>query len=187
MNIVEKSIKFAAEKYDGKLRPGSRTPYIVNVVERVVQMSYVNPIDQDMMAAAALFRITVNTDATYEEIEAEFGTRIKNILITAQTSDYSDFDESVSEEALMNEVEGVRKLPLKVKMLILAEKLAAVKTLQRDFSEYREGLWSRLQCKDPKVLARFYYGLADVFHEFQEYDAFTEFNRGIAQLFVPYR
>jgi len=187
MNIVEKSIKFAAEKYDGKLKPGSKVPFIVNVVERVVQMSYVNPDDTDMMAAAALFKITLNTDATFEEIEAEFGERIKNILISAQTSEYSDFDKTVSEEALMREVEGIRKLPLKVKMLILAEKLAAIKSLQRDFCEYREEVFSRLQCKDPQALAKYYYGIADTFHEFEEYDAFTDFNRSIAQLFVAYR
>lgn len=187
MNVVEKAIQFAAEAYDGKNRPGTRTPFIVSVMERVVMMSYVNPIDTDMMAAAALLRLTQNTDVTFEQIEAEFGTRIKNILLDAQVADYSDFDDTVSEESLEKEAEGVKRLPLKVKMLILAEKLAAIKTLQRDYSEYRESLWDRLPCKNPKALAVFYYQLIDTFHEFQEYEAFADFNRGTAQLFVAFR
>lgn len=187
MNVVEKAIQFAAAAYDGKNRPGTRTPFIVTVMERVVMMSYVNPIDTDMMAAAALLRLTQNTDVTFEQIEAEFGTRIKNIVLDAQVAEYSDFDEVVSEDSLEKEVEGIRRLPLKIKMLILAEKLAAIKTLQRDFSEYRDSLWDRLPCKNTKALAGYYYQIIDTFHEFQEYDAFTEFNRGTAQLFVAFR
>lgn len=170
-NIVEKAIAFSAEAYQGKTGRISKKPHIIEVIEGVIVMSEIDPEDRDMMAAAALNKITYNTDVTYDMIEAEFGTRIKNILKSADVS----------------EVEAMKRLPLKIKMLILAEKTAELRCLSGEYSYYREELWSHLPETDPGVLAGYYYSLIDVFTEFEEYDVFSEFERLVARLFVKHR
>ena len=107
-NIVEKVLAFSAEAYQGRISRISKKPYIIEIAEAVIVMSEIDPEDRDMMAAAALNKITYNTDVTYDIIEEEFGTRIKNIVKSADVSD----------------IESMKKLPLKIKMLILSEKTA---------------------------------------------------------------
>ncbi|MDO4481341.1 MAG: hypothetical protein Q4C14_01240 [Bacillota bacterium] len=170
-NIVEKALAFSAEAYQGKNSRISKKPRIIEVAETVIVMSQIDSEDRDMMAAAALNKTVHETDVTYDIIEAEFGTRIKNILKSADVS----------------EVESMKRLPLKIKMLILAEKTAELRCLSEEYSYYREGLWEKLPEKDPAVLAEYYYSLIDVFTEFEEYDVFSEFERLVARLFVKHR
>lgn len=140
-------------------------------MESVVIMSEIDPKDDDLMAAEALLRLLEYSLVTPEEIEAEFNPRIKSIVMTAN----------------VNDAESVRRLPLKIKMLVLAQKIADLKSISREYSYYRDGLWERLPEKDPHVLASYYYELSDIFHEFEEYDAFSEYNGLVARLFVKFR
>ena len=170
-NIVEKALAFSAEAYQGRISRISKKPYIIEIAEAVIVMSEIDPEDRDMMAAAALNKITYNTDVTYDMIEEEFGTRIKNIVKSADVSD----------------IESMKKLPLKIKMLILSEKTAELRCLSREYSYYNEELWAHLPENNPGVLAEYYYKLSDVFTEFEEYDVFREFERLVARLFVKHR
>ena len=170
-NIVENALIFSAKAYNGKTHKISKKPYIVEIAETVSIMAAIDPRDRDLMAAAALINITDNTDVTYDDIEKKFGTRIKNILVSASAKDPED----------------VRKLPLKIKMLILADKTAELRCLSREYGIYNEGIWTNLLKEDPKVLAKYYYDLNNTFFEFEEYDIYSEFERLVARLFVRHR
>ena len=170
-NIVENALIFSAEAYKGKNHKISKKPYIVEIAETVSIMAAIDPRDRDLMAAAALINITENTDVTFEDIEKEFGTRIKNILVSASAK----------------EPEDIKKLPLKIKMLILADKTAELRCLSREYSTYNEGIWANLLKEDPSALAKYYYDLNNTFFEFEEYDIYSEFERLVAQLFVRHR
>ncbi|MBR6701057.1 MAG: HD domain-containing protein [Firmicutes bacterium] len=169
--IVENALIFSAEAYKGKVHKISKKPYIAEICEVVSVMAAIDPRDKDLMASAALINITDNTDVTYDDIEKEFGTRIKNILISASAKD----------------ADSIRKLPLKIKMLILADKTAELRCLTREYSTYNERIWSDLLGEDPKVLAKYYYDLNNSFFEFEEYDIYSEFERLVARLFVRHR
>lgn len=169
--VVENALIFSAEAYKGKIHKISKKPYIVEIAEVVSVMAAIDPKDKDLMAAAALINITDNTDVTFDDIEKEFGTRLKNILVSASAK----------------EPDAVRKLPLKIKMLILADKTVELRCLAREYSTYNEGIWSDLLGEDPAVLAKYYYSLSDIFFEFEEYDIYSEFERLVASLFVRHR
>ena len=79
-NVVEKALAFAAVAYSGQSQELSGIPTIIHICESVVLMSGIDPVDRDLMAAAALWNITDRTEVTWEEIEETFGTRLKGIL-----------------------------------------------------------------------------------------------------------
>lgn len=169
--MLEKSIAFSANACKDKLSQISKKPYIITVMESVVIISDIDPDDKDLMIAEALLRIYEKSCTTLDEIETEFGARIKNMVQSASVSD----------------VDSVKKLPLKIKMLVFAQKLADLRALIREYNYYNEELWGNILKKDPAALAEYYYSLADVLFEFEEYSAFSEFNTLVARLFVKHR
>ncbi len=171
--MLEKSISFAAEACRGILSPVSKKPYILELMESVVIMSSIDSDDTDLMAAEAVLRTLEHPGSavTPDDIEADFGARIK----------------SMAQAANVAEADDIKKLPLKIKMLVLARELANLRSMAREYSYYNEGLWQTLPEKDPSKLAAYYYGLCDIFHEFEEYPVFGEFRNLTAVLFVKHR
>ena len=187
-NIVEKALAFAAEAYQGQSQLLSGIPGIVAVSEAVVLMASIDPKDRDLMAAAALWNITDRTDVTWEEIEEAFGPRLKGILASTHLETARpDMDPEEWSAAREAEVAAWKRLPLKLKMLVLAGKLAEIRYLYREYGTYREGLWQRLPFSDPDRMYRYYYGISDVCQEFEEYAAYTEYNQLVARLFIAHR
>ncbi|MBR6503805.1 MAG: HD domain-containing protein [Firmicutes bacterium] len=187
-NIVEKALAFAAIAYQGQTQELSGVPRIVGVSETVVLMASIEPKDRDLMAAAALWNITERTDITWEEIEETFGPRMKGILASTQIETARpDMDPEEWSAAREAEVAALKRLPLKLKMVVLAEKLAEVRFLYREYGTYREDLWQRLPFSDPNRMYQYYYGISDVMQEFEEYAAYTEYNQLVARLFIAHR
>lgn len=187
-NVVEKALAFAAIAYQGQDDPLSGVPRIVGISEAVVCMASIDPKDRDMMAAAALKDIADRTDVSWDEVEETFGARMKGILnalrIETARPDMDPEEWSAVREA---EVAALKRLPLKLKMVVLADKLAEVRAMFREYGTYQEGLWERLPFSDPGRLYRYYYGISDVMQEFEEYSAYTEYNQIIARLFIRHR
>jgi len=187
-NVVEKALAFAAEAYQGQAHEINNIPTIVSICERVTLMSSIDPVDRDLMAAAVLWNITDRTDVTWEEIEENFGPRLKGILrSTHLETALPDMDPEEWSAAREEEVAAVKKLPLKLKMVVLAGKLAEVKSMYREYGTYREDLWHRLPFTDPDRMYQYYYGISDVMQEFEEYAAYTEYNQTVARLFIAHR
>ena len=187
-NIVEKALAFAAIAYQEETMELSDVPYVVHICERVVLMSAIEPDDRDLMAAAALWNIAQRTDITWEEIEENFGSRLTGILRAAQLETARpDMDPEEWSRAREAEVNALRRLPLKLKMIVLAAKLAEVKYLLREYATYREGLWERLPFSDADRMYEYYYGISDAMQEFEEYSAYTDYNQTVARLFIAHR
>ena len=187
-NVVEKALAFAAEVYQGQAHEINNIPTIVSICERVTLMSSIDAVDRDLMAAAVLWNITDRTDVTWEEIEENFGPRLKGILrSTHLETALPDMDPEEWSAAREEEVAAVKKLPLKLKMVVLAGKLAEVKSLYREYGTYREDLWLMLPFTDPDRMYQYYYGISDVMQEFEEYAAYTEYNQTVARLFIAHR
>ena len=187
-NVVEKALAFAAIAYQGEEDALSGVPRIVGISEAVVCMASIDPKDRDMMAAAALKDIADRTDISWDEVEETFGARMKGILkalhIETARPDMDPEEWSAAREA---EVAALKRLPLKLKMVVLAVKLAEVRYLYREYGTYREDLWQRLPFSDPGRMYRYYYGISDVMQEFEEYAAYTEYNQLVARLFIAHR
>ena len=187
-NVVEKALAFAAIAYQGEEDALSGVPRIVGISEAVVCMASIDPKDRDMMAAAALKDIADRTDISWDEVEETFGARMKGILkalhIETARPDMDPEEWSAAREA---EVSALKRLPLKLKMVVLAVKLAEVRYLYREYGTYREDLWQRLPFSDPGRMYRYYYGISDVMQEFEEYAAYTEYNQLVARLFIAHR
>ena len=182
-DLLDRAIIFAVKAHSGTERRGKGYPYIVPPMEAVEIVATMTP-DQELLAAAALHDTVEDTDVTVDQIRAEFGDRIANLV--AAESDV--FTEGVSEEDSWHArkqaaIERLAKAPHDAKIVALGDKLSNMRAIARDYAVQGDALWNLFHAKDPKDHEWHYRGLADSLRELQDTFAFREFESLINQVF----
>ena len=181
--LLDRAIIFAVRAHAGTERRGKGFPFVVHPMEAVEIVATMTP-DQELLAAAALHDTVEDTDVTVDQIRAEFGDRIANLV--AAESDA--FVEGVSEEDSWHArkqaaIDRLAKAPHDAKMVALGDKLSNMRAIARDYAVQGDALWNLFHAKDPKDHAWHYRGLADSLRELQDTFAFREFESLINQVF----
>lgn len=181
--LLDRAINFAVRAHAGTERRGKGFPYIVHPMEAVEIVATMTP-DQELLAAAALHDTVEDTDVTVDQLRAEFGDRIADLV--AAESDA--FVEGVSDEDSWHArkqaaIDRLAKAPHDAKMVALGDKLSNMRAIARDYAVQGDALWNLFHAKDPKDHEWHYRGLADSLRELQDTFAFREFESLINQVF----
>ena len=96
MNIdkLNKAIAFTAEKYATKTRKGTSIPYIVHPMEAAAIAASLTD-DLEIIAAAVLHDVMEDSDATKEDLERLFTSRVADLV----ASNSEDKMEHISADA----------------------------------------------------------------------------------------
>lgn len=143
MNIKEKAKLFAIQAHMGQIRKSEPDkPMIIHPIsvgELLESFGY----DDNVVAAGYLHDVVEDTKYTIEDIEKEFGKDIANLVMGA-----SEPDKSLSwEDRKKHTIEETKKLPLRNKLVICADKINNLEDLflkfeksgNRDFSAFKRG------------------------------------------------
>lgn len=143
MNIKEKAKMFAVAAHMGQVRKSEPDkPMIMHPIS-VGQLLESFGYDDNVVAAGYLHDVVEDTKYTIEDIENEFGSDISSLVMGA-----SEPDKSLSwEERKKHTIEETRKLPLRNKLVICADKINNLEDLflifekngVRDFSAFKRG------------------------------------------------
>ena len=182
-SLLDRAIIFAVKAHAGTERRGKGFPYILHPMEAVEIVATMTP-DQELLAAAALHDTVEDTDVTVDQLRAEFGDRIADLV--AAESDA--FVEGVSDEDSWHArkqaaIDRLAKAPHDAKMVALGDKLSNMRAIARDYAVQGDALWNLFHAKDPKDHEWHYRGLADSLRELQDTFAFREFESLINQVF----
>ena len=77
--MINRATEFATRAHEGQVRKGTKRPYIVHPVE-VADIVSTMTQDEEIISAAVLHDTIEDTDVTYEDIKAEFGEKIAEIV-----------------------------------------------------------------------------------------------------------
>ena len=181
--LLDRAILFAVRAHAGTERRGKGFPYIVHPME-AMEIVATMTADQELLAAAALHDTVEDTDVTVEQLRAEFGDRIAELV--AAESDA--FVEGVSEEDSWHArkqaaIDRLARAPHDAKMVALGDKLSNMRAIARDYAVQGDALWNIFHAKDPKDHEWHYRGLAESLRELQDSFAFQEFERLINEVF----
>lgn len=184
MEKISKAIEFAARAHDGQRRRGSETPYILHPVEVAAIVATMTD-DQDVMAAAALHDVVEDCGVAPEEVEREFGARVRE-LVMAETENKRD--ELPPEDTwLVRKQEAVdfvtNATDLDVKRLYLGDKLSNLRSVDKDYLALGEVLWQRFHHTDPNMHKWYYRSIAEGTRELADTQAWQEFDRLITKVF----
>ena len=85
MELVSEAITFAVKAHNGMRRKKGDAPYILHPMEAAVIVGTMTD-DQNLIAAAVLHDVVEDANITIEEIEANFGVRVRE-LVESETED----------------------------------------------------------------------------------------------------
>ena len=172
--LLDRAIVFAVRAHAGTERRGKGFPYIVHPMEAMEIVSTITP-DQELLAAAALHDTVEDTDVTVEQIRAEFGDRIANLV----QSESDEFPDGLSEEESwhMRKQAAIDRLAAashEAKIVALGDKLSNMRAIARDYALKGDALWSIFHVKDKSSHEWHYRGLVESLRELEGTFAFRE-------------
>lgn len=181
--LFDRAAIYAVKAHAGTERRGKGFPYIIHPMEAAEIVSTITP-DQELLAAAVLHDVVEDTDITVEELRAEFGDRIADLV----ASESDTFQEGLSEAESWHDrkqegIERLRKASRDAKIVALGDKLSNMRAIARDYSLQGDAFWSLFHVSDPREHAWRYRALADALRELDDTFAFREFERLINQVF----
>lgn len=180
---LNKAIIFATEKHSGQFRKSTKLPYILHPIE-VLQILYSMRADTNLMISGVLHDTIEDTDTTLDEIKKLFGDDVA-MLVSSNSEDKS----KSWEERKQHTINELAKADTRVKMLIMADKLANIRSIAYDYKHIGDKLWERFNA--PKEKQAWYYdGIADALYDMQFIpeckSAYWEFTRLFKDVFVKF-
>lgn len=159
--VLEKAIAYAAVKHSGTMRKGTTTPYIVHPMEVAAIASCLTD-DEEVLSAAVLHDVLEDTHTTKQELVQIFGQRIADLV--ADESENKREERPAEETWRERKAETIRHLAQtshEARIIALADKLANMRAIERDYEALGDQLWQRFNTKDKADHAWYY---ANVFH-----------------------
>lgn len=182
--LLDKAIIFAVKAHANTERRGKGFPYIVHPMEAVEIVATVSN-DQELLAAAALHDTVEDTDVTVDQIRAEFGDRIAN-LVDAESD---KFEAGVSETdswrtRKQQAIDRLATASHDAKIVALGDKLSNMRAIARDYEQIGDKLWNLFHAPNGKADHEWHYrGLASSLAELADTFAYKEFTSLIDKTF----
>lgn len=186
-DLLDRAIIFAVKAHHNTERRGKGFPYIVHPMEAVEIVSTITP-DQELLAAAALHDTIEDTDVTVEQIRAEFGDRIAELVHAESDQINGELFDGKNEEETWHArkqaaIDRLAAAPHDAKIVAMGDKLSNMRAIWRDYQIKGDALWNIFHVKDKASHEWHYRGLAAALSELKDTFAYQEFVRLIDDVF----
>ena len=176
MELVSEAIAFAVKAHDGMRRKKSDAPYILHPMEAAVIVGTMTD-DQNIIAAAALHDVVEDAGITIEEIEAEFGKRVRELVESETEDKRADLPPESTWHIRKEESLSVLKNTddIAVLMVWLGDKLANMRSIYRDWKIEGDAMWQRFNQKDVNQQAWYYRSIVKLTERLCDTSAWLEY------------
>ena len=162
---VSRAITFATERHAGQVRKGTVLPYIVHPLEVLCILSGMTT-RSDILVAGVLHDTLEDTATTPEEIREIFGEAVLELVT------FNSEDKSKSwQERKAHTIEELRLTRADKQMVVMADKVANLRSMRNDYHRVGEELWKRFNAPVEKQ-AWYFEGICDALSGLQ-YDSDT--------------
>lgn len=177
--MIERAKAFAQWAHEGQFRKGTSIPYIVHPIEVAEIVSEMTE-DEEVISAAFLHdTIEDCQEVTEELIREQFGNRVAQ-LVAQESEDKS----KTWKERKLATIERLKKDCREVQMIGLADKLANMRDIARDYPVEGEDLWQRFRMKDKQVIGWYYKGVRDsLSKDFAGIPIYEEYRKLVEKIF----
>lgn len=174
--LFDKAARFAIDAHAGTERRGKGFPYIIHPFEAAEIVATITP-DQELLAAAVLHDTVEDTDVTIEQIRAEFGDRIAELVNAESDQLVSGKSEEESwRERKQAAIERLENASYDAKIVAIGDKLSNMRAIQRDYAQMGDGLWKLFHAPGGKADHEWHYrGLAYALRDLCGTFAYQEF------------
>ena len=178
--LTAKALRIASSAHQGEVRKSKEIPYIVHPVEAAMVLQRNGQSDK-LIAACLLHDTLENTDINKEQLEEEFGSEIKELVIGA-SEQLEVREEKDWEDRKEHTINYLKTAPREVKYLSCADKLSNVRSMIRDYEHIGDEFWNRFNrgYEDQKW---YYNGLVDSLDELEGEEIYEQFVLAVNYLF----
>jgi len=182
--MMVRAINVAARAHRNQNRKSEDLPFITHPFAVGVILARAG-CSEEVIVAGILHDTVEDTPMTLEDIRREFGERVASIVESA-----SEPDRSLPwEERKSHTVESVKTAPLEVKMVVCADKLHNVRTIEGSMKEIGDGVWSRFR-RGKEQQEWYYRTLAESLSADTEHRGYqmllTEYRQAVEELFTSH-
>lgn len=147
--MLEKALAFATNAHKGQFRKTKHIPMITHPI-RVAAILKESGFSDEVVASGYLHDTVEDTPITIEDIQCEFGAKVARI-VAGNTEDKS----KSWEERKQHTIDWVKKAPLEIRALIVADKWDNLQSMAEDYSTMGDTLWNSF--KRGKEKQRWYF------------------------------
>lgn len=184
MTMIENAIQFAITAHAGTKRKGKERPYILHPIEAMTIVASLTE-DPEVIAAAVLHDVVEDTSLGADDIEREFGPRVRALVMAESVDKMPDLHAEASWKARKQAtIEHLKRLGRDEKLICLGDKLANIREMGRDHLQLGDALWERFNQKDKNEHAWYYSSICDVLKaEFGSIPAIREYRSLMEEIF----
>ena len=176
MQITGSAIRFAVAAHAGQTRKGSSAPYITHPIEVAIILAQMGA-GNELIAAGLLHDTLEDTGTTAEELENAFG---KHVLTLVQSD--SETKALSWEERKQTTLNALQSADREEQMLVLADKLANMRSIAEDYAAVGDALWQRFN-RGYEQQKWYYTGMKKALGALDGLAAFAEFGNLMEQVF----
>ncbi len=181
--LLTEAIAYATECHAGQFRKGTSIPYIVHPLETLHILASMHA-DLPLLIAGVLHDTLEDTGATPEEIRERFGPDVLELVLSHTEDKSKSWD-----ERKQHAIDSLNAAPMQQQMLVMADKVANLRSLYADYQQLGDALWARFHA--PKEKQAWYYSMIqDALYEMQLFpttkDVYREMVGLYKELFVSY-
>lgn len=181
-SLLDHAILFAVHAHANVERKGKGFPYIVHPLEAMTIVASITS-DQELLAAAVLHDTIEDTDTTFEQLKAEFGQRIAEIveIETNINADCPKSDDWFSRKK--TSIEKISTAYRDAQIVALGDKLSNMRAIAVDYAKLGEEFWQRFHVKDKQAIGWYYQSLVNALSPLADISAYQEFKNLVVQVF----
>ena len=181
-SLLDHAILYAVHAHANVARKGKGFPYIVHPLEAMTIVSTITS-DQELLAASVLHDTIEDTDTTFEQLKAEFGQRIAEI-VEIETNINADCPENDDWYFRKNtSIEKISTAYRDAQIVALGDKLSNMRAIALDYDRLGEDLWQRFRVKDKDAVGWYYQSLVKALSPLADIPAYQEFKNLVVQVF----
>ncbi len=184
-SIVSKAAIFAAKAHDGQRRKAGGGAYILHPLEAAVIVASLTD-DEDVIAAALLHDTIEDTDVTAEQLLAEFGPVVTDLVLHETEDKHREMSPADSwkmrKQATLDALEasGDRR----VLCMWMGDKLSNLRSMRREYDG--PAFFDHFNQKDPAQHAWYYREILRLLAPLGDTDAYREMAAIVDELFGRY-
>ncbi len=159
-NLIHEAVLFAEKAHRGQRRKGTEVAYITHPME-VMQILASMKADPELLAAGVLHDTVEDTGVSIEDIRSRFGNWVARIV-----ESHSEEKGRPWQERKQHTIDALLGGDRDIRLLIMADMVANLRSMLSDYSRMGSGLWERFNA--PRALQAWYYGEAqDALYDMQ--------------------
>lgn len=176
--MLAQAIIFATNAHNGQFRKATNTPYIVHPLEALVIASQISK-DEEILCAAVLHDTIEDCEGiTKEVIASQFSEHVAELV-----SRESENKELSWKERKQTTINNLEHSTFEEQVLVLADKLSNIRSIERDYKVLGETLWQRFNEKHKETIGWYYRSIGEKLTQLVQFDEYKEYSELVKKVF----